>query len=123
MALDKVIKEGKDKGGIPSHIELYPDQAYDLLKEINALHQEESDVTKDIKIEQESQSDFDVRLFLYSKDGLPFKTAKMILNKWFNTEYEITYKDIEIRVVNKPKKPEPPSNRTIWEGFKWPWKK
>lgn len=102
--MDRLIEETKKKGGVPANISLDVQEAADFLREMQHLKLE---TRKHISVKHLNNTDTDFRFFLQSvvtKEGLG-----EIIKQWYNNEFVVTYKDVEIKVVakKKPNIPEP----------------
>ena len=114
MALEKLIQEGENKGGIPDHIDLYPKEGYALLYEIHSLINNESH--KSILKELFS---FEPEIQILRQENLDKTIAYDTLELWFKGTYKIFYKGVRLVVMNEPKPkvpmPKGPPNREVKE--------
>lgn len=114
LGMDRLIEETKKKGGVPANISLDVQEAADFLREIQHLKIE---IRKYLSVKHANNTDTDFRFLLQSvvtKEGLG-----EIIKQWYNKEFVVTYKGVEIRVVKtkKPNVPKPlgPLNRILSE--------
>ena len=118
LGLEKILQEGKNLGGVPSHFELHPSEGYELLREINDLYMSKAKATilTPIKIEQVKVHDgwFEngtlspgvvkdtATLAVFSKtDRFTRKVGEQLVQQWFNGEFKIRYNSIELRIIPK----------------------
>jgi hypothetical protein len=105
MAMDKMIEEAKELGGVPGQILLEPKEAAEFIREINHTSMKIR-VKKEIDIGQKNPDEFDIRLLIWGKDPISTEDLKMIVEKWYKKEYSFRYKSLELLVVMKAN-PEP----------------
>ena len=117
MAIEKMIADGKTKGGIPESIYMEADEAYSFLIEATKLRKEYS---KHINLYKNGDN-VDSSLVLWNT-RIGTEDLKEIVKKWYAREYTLFYKDIELRIVKQKKKepdvpkPKMQPNRIISEG-------
>lgn len=128
LALDKMIKEAAETGGIIDCIILDPKEAYGLLLELVALG---SKYILDLTIQDADKEDVTREKLLWGSTD-KHERIKEIIQLWYKNKYEIKFKGIKLIVV-KPKveknpegwmEPDPtvkaPPNVVITEGGKPP---
>lgn len=90
MALQKMIDEGKRLGGLPSHIEVIPQEAADIFAEIRRLS------PPGYVINDENGAS--ARLLLGAKDLSDFELQGFV-NKWKEKKWTVEFQKISIIVV------------------------
>lgn len=98
MALDKMIKEATESGGMIDSIILDPKEALGLLMELSDLG---AKYMADMSMRDRDGED-QVRKELLWGEGGSLERAKKVIQLWYKTEYEIKYKTVKLVVV-KPK--------------------
>jgi len=116
LAMDALIKEAKEKNGVPNDFKFSTQEASEFLKEITEMGSEKR---RDIVIKQKNDNEPDTRFLL--KSPLIKEMGQFLLNQWNQKEITIFYKDIEVIIFNKRpmavvKPPEGPPNAIIKEG-------
>jgi len=113
LAMDVLIKEAKEKGGIPARFTLDPQEGVDFLKEVIEFNEGER---KNIVITQQNKEEADARFLL--KSPLIKETAQFLLDRWYSGKITISYKGVDIKIKKKPALPKPvfPPNQIIKEG-------
>lgn len=81
MSLVNKVGEALDMGGIPDHITLYPNEGFQLLKEIREL-----DASHFLFKTPEDEPD--IRFLLKQRDK---ETSKTILRRWHDGTYDVFY--------------------------------
>ena len=98
MALDKMIKEAKEAGGMIDSIILDPKEALGLLMELSDLGAKYmTDMTM-----RDREGEDQIRKELLWGEGDGHERGKKVIQLWYKTEYEVKYKTIKLVVV-KPK--------------------
>lgn len=122
LALVKLIQECKEKGGIPDYIEVDPNEAWGILKEINRF---QFDKDFDERWMEETKSLFrlkmnksgieDVRFIVHSDKVYDYDVASELVKSWWRKEFSVSLHkpsltgngEIELRVhAVHPKKVE-----------------
>jgi hypothetical protein len=93
MALNKMIEDGKRLGGMPSHIEVSPNEAIELFSEIRRLSPPGFVIT--------SKEGASCKLLLIAKDLTEFEMAGY-LSKWKQGEWKVEFSKITVVVIDPP---------------------
>lgn len=113
MALNGLIADATQTGGIPSFILLEPQEAFNILLEASKLKKE---YTGAIAIKHEN---IDTTMSIWNQD-ISRKELKEITEQWYKRKYTVFYNNIELRIIkqNKPAKelPKPKVWRYNLEG-------
>lgn len=91
--LQSLIDNAKRTGGIPSHIEVAPNEAFEILAEIHRLNIPNYSIT--------GKDGTSYRLLLNNKD-IPLTTIQEYVEKWREKEWKVEYNKIELVVVIPP---------------------
>ncbi len=104
LAMDSLIKEAENKGGVPAEILLEPREAVEFLKEINTLR---ILCNKHVSIKNANGSETNIHLLL--KPELTSDRLHTLVKQWYTKSFILSYKDITLRVVQRklPDVPEP----------------
>lgn len=89
MALTRMIDEGTRLGGQPSHIEISPNEAIELFKEIHTLNPAGYTIT--------TKEGTSCRLLLYAKHA--DNDIQTYVDNWKSGEWTVEYKKISVIVV------------------------
>lgn len=105
IALSKMIKECNDEDGVADHIEVNPNEAWGILKEIQRSRWDNSN---DFIVEQsDNNNQEDVRFILYRDAKQIDQTlATKLITKWLHEEISVSYRKVPIKVVQKKKENE-----------------
>lgn len=102
IAIARMIRECREKGGTPDYIELTPQEALNILKE---LHSCEGGYPEVFKIDLDSE----VRFIINSPLPITTEQANKVINQWIREEFSILYKssfdEIPLKVIYKPQTP------------------
>lgn len=90
MALTKMIEDGKRLGGIPSHVEISPNESVELFNEIRKMNPPGYIIT--------SKEGASCKLFLQVKD-LTQTEMQDYLNKWKEGQWVVEYNKVSVVVV------------------------
>ncbi len=93
MSLKKMIDDGMRMGGLPSHIEVSPQEALDIFTEINVL----SPPPQGYTITQKDGTS--ARLLLNAK-SISQADMQMYIQNWKANEWKVEYNKISIFIVN-----------------------
>ena len=102
VTFNKLVKEGKDNGGIPDCIEVFAKEGWDILNEIRVVGERGFKVVA-------GEYDPSFRLRSTAKK-FESKEAADLINRWFRREFEIFFKypptneEIPVKVIREPKK-------------------
>lgn len=103
MALDKMINEANDAGGIIDSIVLTPKEALGLLLELAKLG---TKYLTDVVLYERDGVDVIRKKLLWGDDDIHDRVEN-IIQCWYKTEYEVKYKSIKLVVVKPiPKAPD-----------------
>ena len=104
LALQKMVQDCENKGGIPDYIEVIPGEAWDILKEMQAC--------KSKKAKYEAKYSLagaeDVRFQIYGSSPIDIEMANVLVRRWMKEEFIVSYDEIPIKVVQKKKVDNPP---------------
>lgn len=95
LAMDALIREAKEKGGVPANFKMNTQEASDFLIELTEL---DAEARKNIIIKQD-ETEPDARFLL--KRPLTKTLGNLLLNKWNKKEIVILYKNVEVIIFNK----------------------
>lgn len=100
MALDKMIGEATDAGGIIDSIVLTPKEALGLLLELAKLGTKY--LTDVVMYERDGVDGVDVirKKLLWGDDDI-HNRVENIIQRWYKTEYEVKYRSIKLVVVKQ----------------------
>ena len=107
MAMDKMIEEAKEIGGVPGEIIFEPKEAVEFIREIHHSAMKLR-CKKNIEIRQSNSNEPDVRLQIWGSAPLLDKDVRSIIERWYKRECKFTYRKVDLFVVHK-------SNPTINE--------
>lgn len=91
MALTKMIEDGTRLGGLPSHIEVSPNEGAELFNEIRRMNPPNYTITS-----KEGASN---RLLLQAKDISELELSSY-LSKWKSGEWKVEYKKIPVVLID-----------------------
>lgn len=89
-ALQAMIENAKRTGGIPSHIEIAPNEALEILFEIHKINPPNYVIT--------AKDGTSCRLLLNAKD-IPLATFQEYGTKWREKEWKVEYNKLELVIV------------------------
>jgi hypothetical protein len=97
VSLKELIKKTKEKGGVPARIEVTPQEAWDILREIQAFGKGSPFV---IGAEyQLAESIFEIKSRLFNnKSTIGREEALQLINRWVQGQYYIYIEDLQIVV-------------------------
>ena len=106
MAMDSVLWEGDQRGGIPQNIELSEAEARQLLEEVHYLNNEDPDMCSSVAIKPTNDptdlQDDKHPIFLIKevmgtgRDTLPYQTVNHLIQFWRSADIIVTYKDVPL---------------------------
>lgn len=95
MAIIDMITKGKQLGGLPSHIEISPEEATALINEINFLRESKETQHQRYKF---MAGIADARLSILGRE-LTKEEKLQLLADWTSGKMSITFDGVELRVV------------------------
>lgn len=105
LAFDRMVKECNDKGGVPDFIEVDPQEAWGILREMQTCR-DKKEVKDKFKIEQKDPGEKDARFAIYGKEPITIDVANPLVGQWIRREIVISFDGIPIRVNRPPPKKE-----------------
>lgn len=91
MSLTKMIEDGNRLGGMPSHIEVSPNEAKEIFNELRKLNPANYTIT--------SKESVSCKLLLQVKELSDFELTGY-LAKWKEGEWKVEYKKIPVYVID-----------------------
>ncbi len=95
MQIISMISQGKKLGGLPSHIELSPEEATLIIDEINSLRKDKETQHQRYKF---TTNGVDSRLMVLGRD-LTKDEKLQLLADWTEGKLTITFDSVELRVI------------------------
>lgn len=97
VSLNELIDATKKKGGIPKHVDVSPQEAWDILREI-ALFGKSSPFVIGGQY-QLASSVFEIKSrLLNKKEAIELEEAKELVSKWMRGEFTVYFNDLPIHV-------------------------
>jgi hypothetical protein len=95
MAIIQMINQGKQLGGLPSHVEISADEATLIVEEINALREQKETQHQRYKF---LRGEADARLSVLSRE-LSKDEKLQLLADWTSEKLAITFDGVQLKVV------------------------
>jgi hypothetical protein len=112
VSFKELISATKQKGGVPDHIDVSPQEAWDILREIHRFGRN-SPFSISSCCGHQTSKQFEVASRLVNKsEPIEREEALNLINSWIRGEYQVHLNDIPIDVKPDRKAPAPTESST-----------